>query len=186
MRISILEKFSEHHKGRIAPIYIFSSPVKPERDPDISDDDQQAFEDIITKSSKNQAHILMLVGTANARINQDKATLLAQASSKLKRSLCLLDCQHLSEKYIGETEKNLNRIFAEAESNNWILFFDEADALFGKRQKLKYSHDNNSTINPQHLLEVIMKHRGLLILSLSNKESFDTLKTRIKYWVNFH
>ena len=63
--------------------------------------------------------------------------LAAQSGLELKR----IDLSAPFSRYIGETEKNLARIFAEAEKNDWLLFFDEADALFGKRTEVKDSHD---------------------------------------------
>ena len=72
--------------------------------------------------------------------------------------------------YIGETEKNLTKAFAEAVQNNWILFFDEADALFGKRSDVKDSHDKYANQVTRLLLDGIEKCGNLIIVSAGNKE----------------
>jgi SpoVK/Ycf46/Vps4 family AAA+-type ATPase len=71
-------------------------------------------------------------------------------------------------KYIGETEKNLKKVFNEAEKSNAILFFDEADALFGKRSEVKDSHDRYSNIEINYLLQKIEEYKSLCILSTNN------------------
>lgn len=68
-------------------------------------------------------------------------------------------------KYIGETEKNLNRLFAAAEQSGAVLFFDEADALFGKRSEVKDSHDRYANIEVNFLLQKIEEYSGLVVLT---------------------
>ena len=68
-------------------------------------------------------------------------------------------------KYIGETEKNLNKIFKEAEESNAILFFDEADALFGKRSEVRDSHDRYANIEISYLLQKMEENEGIVILA---------------------
>ena len=68
-------------------------------------------------------------------------------------------------KYIGETEKNLSRIFAGAAAGRAILFFDEADALFGKRSEVKDSHDRYANIEVSYFLQRVEEHRGLVIIA---------------------
>lgn len=80
--------------------------------------------------------------------------------------------QSLSQ-YIGETEKNLNRIFDMAERNGTILLFDEADALFGKRCQVKDAHDRYADARVTHLLQRIEKHPGLVILTTNGKRHID-------------
>ncbi len=77
-------------------------------------------------------------------------------------------------KYIGETEKNLARIFDAAENKNWILFFDEADALFGKRTDIKDAHDRYANQEINYLLQLIEDHNGLVILSTNKKSNIDS------------
>ena len=89
-------------------------------------------------------------------------------------------------KYIGETEQNLSRLFDDA-SNNWILFFDEADALFGKRTEVKEAHDRYVNIEISYLLERIEKYPGLVILSVNSRENVDeAFLRRIHSIINFN
>jgi SpoVK/Ycf46/Vps4 family AAA+-type ATPase len=67
-------------------------------------------------------------------------------------------------KYIGETEKNLSRLFTEAAASGAILFFDEADALFGKRSEVKDSHDRYANVEISYFLQRTEEHRGLVII----------------------
>jgi SpoVK/Ycf46/Vps4 family AAA+-type ATPase len=76
-------------------------------------------------------------------------------------------------KYIGETEKNLERLFARAEDKEWILFFDEADALFGKRTDVRDSHDKYASQEVSYLLQRIEDYNGLVILAVNSKHNLD-------------
>lgn len=84
-----------------------------------------------------------------------------------------IDLSTVVSKYIGETEKNLSRIFAEAESSNAILFFDEADALFGKRSEVKDAHDRYANIEINYLLQRIEEFDGLVILASNLRKNID-------------
>ncbi len=81
------------------------------------------------------------------------------------RQLYRVDLGAVASKYLGETEKNLERVIAEAESSGAILFFDEADALFGKRTEVKDSHDRYANIEVSYLLQRIEKYRGAVIVA---------------------
>ncbi len=83
---------------------------------------------------------------------------------KTKQSLYRVDLTAVVSKYIGETEKNLDKVFNMAQSNNWVLFFDEADALFGKRTTVKDAHDKYANQEISYLLERMKKHNGVVIL----------------------
>jgi SpoVK/Ycf46/Vps4 family AAA+-type ATPase len=76
-------------------------------------------------------------------------------------------------KYIGETEKNLNRLFSEAETSNAILFFDEADALFGRRSEVKDAHDRYANIEINYLLQRMEEFQGLAILATNQRKNID-------------
>jgi SpoVK/Ycf46/Vps4 family AAA+-type ATPase len=76
-------------------------------------------------------------------------------------------------KYIGETEKNLELLFARAENKNWILFFDEADALFGKRTNVRDAHDKYANQEVSYLLQRIEDYNGLVILATNIKQNID-------------
>ena len=76
-------------------------------------------------------------------------------------------------KYIGETEKNLSRLFHKAEHKNWILFFDEADALFGKRTDIRDAHDKYANQEVAYLLQRIEGYQGLVILATNQRGNID-------------
>ena len=76
-------------------------------------------------------------------------------------------------KYIGETEKNLELLFARAEDKDWILFFDEADALFGKRTNVRDAHDKYANQEVSYLLQRIEDYDGLVILATNMKNNID-------------
>ena len=89
-------------------------------------------------------------------------------------------------KYIGETEKNLRRLFDAAEDGGAILFFDEADALFGKRSEVKDSHDRYANIEINYLLQRMESYRGLAILATNLKSALDTaFLRRLRFIVEF-
>ena len=85
-----------------------------------------------------------------------------------------IDLSLVLSKYIGETEKNLSHIFDKAAGKNWILFFDEADALFGKRSNIQDSHDRYANQEVSYLLQRIESYPGLVILSSNLKSNIDT------------
>jgi len=76
-------------------------------------------------------------------------------------------------KYIGETEKNLEKVFSRAEHKNWILFFDEADALFGKRTNISDAHDKYANQEIAYLLQRLEDYNGLVILSSNMRNNVD-------------
>jgi SpoVK/Ycf46/Vps4 family AAA+-type ATPase len=94
-------------------------------------------------------------------------------SRELGFDLYKIDLSTLISKYIGETEKNLSRIFREAESSNAILFFDEADALFGKRSEVRDSHDRYANIEISYLLQKMEAYDGMVILATNLRKNMD-------------
>ena len=86
-------------------------------------------------------------------------------AGELGLDLYKIDLSQVVSKYIGETEKNLDRIFAAAEDANAILFFDEADALFGKRSEVKDAHDRYANIEIAYLLQKMEEYEGVAILA---------------------
>ena len=88
--------------------------------------------------------------------------------------------------YIGETEKNLSKVFELASQNNGILFFDEADALFGKRTEIKNSHDRFANQEVSYILENLREHKGLVIISSNLRKDIDPqLKKYFKTIIRF-
>ena len=84
-----------------------------------------------------------------------------------------VDLSQMVSKYIGETEKNLAKVFDKAEHKNWILFFDEGDALFGKRTNTKDAHDRYANQQVSYLLQRIEEYDGLVILATNLKNNID-------------
>ncbi|WP_036249028.1 ATP-binding protein [Methylobacter sp. BBA5.1] len=98
------------------------------------------------------------------------ATLLGKQAGK---DVFRIDLSRVVSKYIGETEKNLSRLFDKAENKNWILFFDEADALFGKRTDIRDAHDKYANQEVAYLLQRIENYNGLVILATNQRANID-------------
>lgn len=97
-----------------------------------------------------------------------------------------IDLSAVVSKYIGETEKNLRRVFDSAEELGAILLFDEADALFGKRSEVKDSHDRYANIEVSYLLQRMESYRGLAILTTNHKAALDSaFARRLRFVVHF-
>jgi len=94
-----------------------------------------------------------------------------------------IDLSQTVSKYIGETEKNLERIFQGAAGSNAILFFDEADALFGKRSEVKDAHDRYANIEVAYLLQRIEEFDGAVILATNISRNIDTAFSRRMHFV---
>ncbi|EFM11335.1 AAA ATPase central domain protein [Paenibacillus curdlanolyticus YK9] len=101
-------------------------------------------------------------------------TMAAEAiAGELGLDLYRIDLSQIISKYIGETEKNLGRLFAEAENSNAILLFDEADALFGKRSEVKDSHDRHANTEVAYLLQKMEEYDGMSILATNLQHNMD-------------
>jgi AAA+ superfamily predicted ATPase len=98
------------------------------------------------------------------------ATLLGKYTG---RPVFRVDLSRVVSKYIGETEKNLSRLFDKAEHKDWILFFDEADALFGKRTEVRDAHDKYANQEVAYLLQRIESYAGLVILATNQRGNVD-------------
>ena len=114
-------------------------------------------------------------------------TMAAQVlGAQLGLDLFRVDLATIVSKYIGETEKNLERIFTAADGSNAILFFDEADALFGKRSEVKDSHDRYANIEVNYLLQRLESFQGLAILATNMKGALDSaFLRRLRFVINF-
>jgi hypothetical protein len=120
----------------------------------------------------------------------DSGTGKTMAAEVIARELKLLmyriDLSAVVSKFIGETEKNLRKLFDAAEDSGAILFFDEADALFGKRSEVKDSHDRYANIEVNYLLQRMESYRGLAILATNRKSALDTaFLRRLRFIINF-
>ncbi|KAA1248046.1 ATP-binding protein [Aquimarina sp. RZ0] len=103
------------------------------------------------------------------------ATLLGKYTQK---DVYRIDLSMVVSKFIGETEKNLANLFNKAENKNWILFFDEADAIFGKRTEVRDAHDKYANQEVSYLLQRIENYNGLVILASNFKKNIDIAFTR--------
>jgi len=107
-------------------------------------------------------------------------------ANELQLNLYRIDLSAVVSKYIGETEKNLRKLFDAAEQGGAILFFDEADALFGKRSEVKDSHDRYANIEINYLLQRMESFSGLAILATNMKSALDpAFMRRLRFIVNF-
>jgi SpoVK/Ycf46/Vps4 family AAA+-type ATPase len=107
-------------------------------------------------------------------------------SNELGLDLYKIDLSQVVSKYIGETEKNLDRIFSAAEASNAVLFFDEADALFGKRSQVKDSHDRYANVEISYLLQKMEEHDGIAILATNLHNNMDeAFVRRLAFMVPF-
>jgi hypothetical protein len=107
-------------------------------------------------------------------------------ANDLRLDLYRIDLSQVVSKYIGETEKNLRRVFDAAEEGGAVLLFDEADALFGKRSEVKDSHDRYANIEVSYLLQRMEAYGGLAILTTNMKSALDTaFLRRIRFVVQF-
>jgi hypothetical protein len=97
----------------------------------------------------------------------------ALLGKQFRKDVYRIDLSQIVSKYIGETEKNLENIFRRAENRDWILFFDEADALFGKRTSVQSSHDKYANQEVSYLLQRVEDFPGLLILASNFKSNLD-------------
>ena len=107
-------------------------------------------------------------------------------AAELRLDLYRIDLSATVSKYIGETEKNLSRIFDAAEAGGAILLFDEADALFGRRSEVKDAHDRYANVEVSYLLQRMEAYRGLAILTTNQRDSLDTaFLRRLRFVVTF-
>ncbi len=104
----------------------------------------------------------------------------------LELDLMRIELSGIVSKYIGETEKNLDRMFSEAENAGAVLLIDEADALFGKRSEVRDAHDRYANVDVAYLLQKMEAHNGLVILATNNKKNIDAaFLRRLRFIVGF-
>lgn len=129
--------------------------------PQIVKDQLQPIINQQTQTGQSMGGTHLLLTQANKTLATNTSRWLA---AQMQKNIYRVNLSALTSKYIGETEKNLDRIFSTAEENQAILFFDEAEELFGKRTDIKDAHDKyaNETIN--YLLQKIEHFRGVVLL----------------------
>ncbi|MDQ7096764.1 AAA family ATPase [Desulfosporosinus sp. PR] len=114
-------------------------------------------------------------------------TMAAQVvANQLHMEMYKIQLSQVISKYIGETEKNLRQIFEEAKDSNCILFFDETDALFGKRSEVKDSHDRHANIETAYLLQQMEEYDGVIIMATNLLQNIDhAFMRRINFVISF-
>jgi SpoVK/Ycf46/Vps4 family AAA+-type ATPase len=122
-----------------------------------------------SRAGEPSGAVIVLSG-ATALRRQKAAEVLAE---ELQLDLASVDLAAVVSKYIGETEKNLTRVFDMANRHGSILFFDEADALFGKRTQIHDAHDRYAKAEAPYLLQCIENHQGLVILTTNGKSRIE-------------
>ena len=126
---------------------------------------------------------LVLFNGPDSEGKQFAAALLAREAN---REIYRVDLSAITSEFIGETEKNLARLFEQAESKNWILFFDEADALFGKRTNVRDAHDKYANQEIAYLLQRMEEYKGLVILASNAKGNLDNaFMRRLRFIIQF-
>ena len=134
------------------------------------------------KSSRGLGISAMFVGVSGT----GKTMAAEVLANELDLDLYRIDLSQVVNKYIGETEKNLRRVFDAAEGSGAIILFDEADALFGKRSEVKDSHDRYANIEISYLLQRMEEYRGLAILTTNMRDALDVaFLRRIRFVVQF-
>ena len=114
----------------------------------------------VQRMKTKEASQLLITGS-NTKLMDNTSRWLA---AKTKMNIVHINLLALKSKYIGETEKNLDKVFDKAEANNWILFFDEADALFGKRTEVKDAQDKYVHQEVAYLLQRIERSKGIVFI----------------------
>ena len=106
-------------------------------------------------------------------------------ANDLHRDLYRVDLNRVVSRYVRETEKNLRSLFRAAESAGAILFFDEADELFGRRSEVRDSHDRYANLETSYLLQLLEQHDGLAILATNSQVALENLKERFHLVMDF-
>ncbi len=135
----------------------------------------QRFAELLRRRRCSRA--ITIAGSTKAR-----STLAGFIAGKVGLSLYRVDLEAVVSKYIGETGKNLRRVFDAAEDAGSILFFDEAYGLFGKRTEMTDAHNRYANIEIDRLLERLEESKGVVILAGGNPENFDTAFSRRFRW----
>jgi SpoVK/Ycf46/Vps4 family AAA+-type ATPase len=139
-----------------------------------SDADVTASVRAAAGTSRDGAVVVFLIGLSSTQ-RQMAADAIAD---ELTRSVDMIDLSQVVSKYIGETEKNLATVFSESAEKGWILFFDEADALFGKRTTVKGAHDRYANMEVSHLEELAQKYGVTVVVAISDASGTDVPRSR--------
>jgi SpoVK/Ycf46/Vps4 family AAA+-type ATPase len=147
--------------------------ISPKQTDDISPFPKRQ-EEALTKLAKKAKKRLRTRALFSGPSGTGKILAVEFLARKLEVTLYRIDLGAVVSRYIGETEKNLRRLFDEAEDSSAILFFDEADALFGKRSEVKNSHDRYANLGLNFLRDCVKNFQGLIILSCKRHHALDS------------
>jgi hypothetical protein len=176
---------------KIVPRYDWADIVLP--------DDQLALLHEIVATVRGRPQVLEEWGVGRKLVSSAGVTVLFSGppgtgktmaaeiiANELGLDLYKIDLSTVVSKYIGETEKNLEKIFGEAQSSNAILFFDEADAIFGKRSEVRDAHDRYANIEVSYLLQRMEAYNGVTMLATNLRANVDEAFTRrLQFAVDF-
>jgi AAA+ superfamily predicted ATPase len=137
-------------------------------------------------AKKSNSRGLGIVALFSGESGTGKTMATEAIANELGLDLYRIDLSMVASKYIGETEKNLRQIFDAAETKECILFFDEADSLFGKRSEVRDSHDRYANIQVGYLLQRIESYDGIVILATNLKKNLDpAFMRRLRFIIDF-
>ena len=141
----------------------------------------KSFKQVV--KTEKQIGMVVLFSGPSGTVKTKAAKVLA---AELNKELYKVDLAAVDAKYIGETEKNLSKVFKKAQTKEAILLFNGADSLFGKRTKVQNSHDLYDNIDVNYLLQRLEEYTGLVILNTNYQEQLDdSLKRRFRFVVKF-
>ena len=151
--------------------------------PDPCTEQERVLRDIVASVREGGQGISILIAGAGRDRRMNAAEGIArEAGLEVYR----IDLAKVVSKFIGETEKNLQRVFEDARSTGSLLLFDEADALFSRRTEVKDSHDRFAQIDLNYLLQLIEAHRGGVIFAAKSRENLDrACLSRIRFVLEF-
>ena len=174
----------------VTPRFTAEELVLPPKQQALFDDIYQAMKSLTTVHYEwgtgkawNECGITVLFAGLPGTGKTMAAEILA---AKLEIPMYRIDLSQVVNKYIGETEKNLKRLFDAADISDSLLFFDEADSLFGRRTEVKDAHDRYANLEISYLLERMERFKGLAILATNRKKDLDeAFLRRLRYIIDF-
>lgn len=171
--------FAEKHQGPLHSVTVLSHPIQPRHDVKISDDNQDVIRDAVIKAEKYQNSLLVFHG----KLSSKKARQINKIAYKIQQPLCIVSCSSFASYYMEETEKKLSLLLATAQTKNWILYLDEADALFNKMMS---AIDSDNEQNFSYLLDRLSQYSGMVVLSINEEVYLEKIKYRVQKVITFH
>lgn len=173
--------FSDYNGGPTPFVHILSKPIIPSREAAIKNSDFDNLQAVVARTDKRASTILAFVGSYPA----DKAIQLNHLSRSAQQPVCFIDCQQLVKNYLGETEKNLLKLIAQAESQRWLLFFDQADSLFDNRAVVADDSTQYAAWEISYLFKYLTLFPGLSIVSLTDKSKLEQIHYAVHSVIHF-